>query len=920
MSWVLGIDLGTTHSAMASVDPSLGPSAPVVDFPVPQLTRPGEVSPRPLLPSCVYLPGPELPVSALQLPWGGPEVPVTGELARWQGAKVPGRLVASAKSWLCHPGVDRSAPILPWAAPPEVEKISPVEASARLLTHLVRAWNHAHPEALIADQEVVLTVPASFDEAARALTVTAARQAGLVRFHLLEEPQAAFYDYTARHRQDLGKALEQVALVLVVDVGGGTTDFTLVHAGVSPEGPMLRRLAVGEHLLLGGDNMDAAIAHLAERKLTGEGKRLSAASWTQLVQAARGAKEALLGERPPEKVGVSVAREGTRLIGGTLSAEITRAEVEAVVVEGFFPNVAVTDLPRRAGRMGVQELGLPYAQDPAITRHLVAFLRQHAAAGFAALGAAPQSADALPRPDGILLNGGVFNSPALAERLTATISALWPGQPRIPLLRHGSLDLAVARGAAYSGLVRRGHGLKIGGGAARAYYVGLGSAGAGQAVCLIPRGFEEGLTAPLGERRFTLTLGRPVEFQLYATTADRIDKPGDVIDIVEELRALPPIHTVLAGREGRGGNVPVRLEATLTEIGTLELWCVADDGERWRLEFELRGAREMGELTVTESLSPRFGEASENIERVYGHKPLPVGPKDVKQLFRTVEKVLGPREGWRLPVLRELWGALFAGAAKRRRSNDHERVFFQLTGYCLRPGFGYPLDRWRCEQTFSLFAPLVQFSPDKAVWIEFWVMWRRIAGGLSEKAHQELWSYLQPHLMRRVPPAPPKLPKLKGVIPEGLDEMVRTAASLEHLEPAQKAELGGWIAERLRSGDALGGVWAWSLGRLGARAPLFGSGHRTVPAELAEAWLTLLLELGLSQVDGAPFAAVQLSRLTGDRARDLDEALRARTLQALEGARAPESWLRMLREVVALEAADEARALGDTLPAGLQLS
>lgn len=386
MSLILGIDLGTTHSAMASVDPSLGPQAPVVDFPVPQLTRPGELAQRPLLPSCVYLPGSELPADALGLPWGTSAEAVVGELARWQGAKVPGRLVASAKSWLCHPGVDRAAPILPWAAAADVRKISPVEASARLLGHLVQAWDHAHPDAKVAEQEVVLTVPASFDEAARALTVTAARKAGLVRFHLLEEPQAAFYDFTSRHRAELERTLKGVALVLVVDVGGGTTDFTLVHAGVSPEGPILKRLAVGEHLLLGGDNMDAAIAHVAERKLTGEGQRLPAASWTQLVQASRGAKEALLGVEPPAKVGVSVAGEGSRLLGGTRSTELSREEVEQVVMEGFFPPVTAKDLPRRAGRMGVQELGLPYAQDPAITRHLVAFLRQHAQAGFTALG------------------------------------------------------------------------------------------------------------------------------------------------------------------------------------------------------------------------------------------------------------------------------------------------------------------------------------------------------------------------------------------------------------------------------------------------------------------------------------------------------------------------------------------------------
>jgi len=923
---IVGIDLGTTHCAVASVDPAKGPTAPVEDFPVPQLVRQGEVSPRPLLPSCVYVPaGHELAAGSLRLPWGESGSQVVGELARWQGARVPGRVVTSAKSWLCHPGVDRSAPILPWGAPADVAKLSPVEASALLLQHMAQAWNHAHPEAPLAQQEVVITVPASFDEAARALTVSAARKAGLEKFTLLEEPQAAFYDYTARHRKDLGPSLEGVRLVLVVDVGGGTTDFTLVHAGVSPEGPMLRRLAVGEHLMLGGDNMDAALAKRVEEKLFPDGnRRLSATQWTQAIQAARTAKEALLGNNPPERYGVSLVSEGSRLLGGSLSTELTREEAEGLVMDGFFPRSGAQERPRRVSRMALQELGLPYAQDAAITRHLAAFLAQHAAAGFAALGETATAEGALPRPDAILLNGGVFNSPQLAERLVEAVSAWWPGTPRIRLLKHESLELAVARGAAYYGLVRRGHGLKIGGGAARAYYVALqrpADSTEQPVLCLIPRGFEEGNQVDIGERSFTLTLGRPVQFTLYSTTSDRIDKPGDVVPLSEELKPLPPIHTVLKGAAGKTADVPVHLQAGLTEIGTLELFAVSNVAdERWRLEFELRGTGGERELTVTESMPARFAEAKENAERVYGNKPLPIGPKDVKQLSRTLEKVLGPRETWRVPVLRELWSSLFAGASKRRRTADHERVFYSLTGYTLRPGFGYPLDHWRAEQTFTLFEPLVQHHTEKSVWIEFWVMWRRIAGGLSEAQQRKLYDYLKPHLARKVPlDAPQPQGKLKGIQPEGLDEMVRTAASLEHLEPGDKAELGGWVAARLKAENKSGGPWAWALGRLGARVPLYGSSHKVVDVEVAEAWLSLLLELDLKRIDGAPFAAAQLARLTGDRMRDISPELRAKTAQALRTANAADTWVRMVTEVVALEAADEARALGDTLPAGLRL-
>ena len=922
---IVGIDLGTTHCAVASVDPSKGAGAPVEDFPIPQLVRQGEVAPRALLPSTVYVPaGHELAAESLKLPWGDDGGPwVVGELARWQGARVPGRLVASAKSWLCHPGVDRSAPILPWGSPPDVQKVSPVDASALLLTHMARAWDFAHPDAPLSRQEVVITVPASFDEAARALTVSAARKAGLEKFTLLEEPQAAFYDYTARHRSDLEETLSNVRLVLVVDVGGGTTDFTLVHAGISPEGPMLRRLAVGEHLMLGGDNMDAALARRVEEKLFSDGRRLSATQWTQAIQAARTAKEALLGNTPPEKYGVSLVGGGSRLLGGTLSTELLRDEAHALVLDGFFPVTDATERPRRAARMALQELGLPYVQDPAVTRHLAAFLAQHAAAGFAALGETAPSEGALPRPDAILLNGGVFNSPQISERLVEALSAWWPGAPRIPLLRHESLELAVARGAAYYGLVRRGHGLRIGGGAARAYYVGLqrpADSAEQPALCLIPRGFEEGQKVDLGERPFTLTLGRPVQFQVFSTTSDRIDKPGDLVPLAEDLKPLPPIHTLLKGASGKVAEAPVHLQAALTEIGTLELYCVSNVAdERWRLEFELRGTGGSHELTVTESMPARFVEAKDNIERVYGNKPLPIGPKDVKQLGRTLEKALGPRDSWRVPVLREMWSTLYAGASKRRRTADHERVFYSLTGFSLRPGFGYPLDGWRAEQTFSLFDALVQHHTDKAVWTEFWVMWRRMAGGLTEAQQQKLYGYLQPHLARKVPPEAPPSGKLKGIQPEGLEEMVRTAASLEHLSPGDKSEVGRWIAARLKAEAKSGGPWAWALGRLGARVPLYGSSHKVVDVETAEAWLTLLLDMDLKKIDGAPFAAAQLARLTGDRTRDIDPALRERTARALVAAKASDTWVRMVQEVVALEAADEARALGDTLPAGLRL-
>ena len=904
--YVIGIDLGTSNCAVAFTEPSAGASARVQDFPVPQLVRPGEVSARPLFPSAIYLPFEgEFPAGSLGLPWTPLAPEVSGELARWQGGRVPGRVVTSAKSWLIHSGVDRQAAILPWGAAADVPRLSPVAAQATLLKHLADSWNHAHPEAPIAQQDVVLTIPASFDEAARALTLQAARDAGfeLGKLSLLEEPQAAFYDFTSRHRDSLARALSGVSLVLVVDVGGGTTDFSLVQVAMLPEGPALQRLAVGDHLLLGGDNMDAALARLLESKLFPDGRRLNGAQWSQAVQVARTAKEALLSTGAPTTFKVSIAAGGSKLIGGTLSGELTREEVVEVVARGFFPAVTAESIPTVVKRGAVVELGLPFAQDAAITRHVVAFLKAH-------------SQGALRRPDAILLNGGVFNSPVLTQAFLDSISALWPDSPKIPTLPHDSLDLAVARGAAYSGLARRALGKKIGGGAPRAFYALVSAEGLKKGVCLIPRGLEEGETVDLTARTFTLTLGRPVQFQLFSTTADRLDKPGDVIELEgDAFKALPPIHTVLSG--ARGSTVQVHLVATLTEVGTLALSCVAGE-QRWRLEFELRGAAKTGELTVTESMPARFSDATLEIDRVFGTKPLPVEPKDVKNLFRTLERVLGPREGWSVPVLRELWTPLWAGVGKRRRSSDHEKVMFQLLGYSLRPGVGYPLDPWRVEQTFTLFKDLLTHHGEQPLWMEFWILWRRIAGGLSEAAQLQIWKYLEPHLLRRVPvglPAPKE--KLKGVQPQGLEEMVRCAASLELLPTVNKVELGSWVVSRLKSPDTAGGPWAWALGRLGARMPVHGASHRVVPTEVAAAWAEVLIALNPKQHDGALFALSQLARRTGDRSRDLDEDLRSRVLTAL--ASSPESWRLLVAEVVQLSLADEARALGDTLPVGLTI-
>jgi molecular chaperone DnaK (HSP70) len=926
--FLVGIDLGTVNTALAYVDLAAegDPADALRVLPIPQLVAPGEVGERNLLPSSAYLPGEhELPPAARRLPWGEPAV-VVGELARVQGARVPGRLVASAKSWLSHPRVDRTAEILPWGAPEGIPRLSPVAASALYLAHLRDAWGARFPEHPLPAQEVVLTVPASFDEVARELTLRAAREAGLERVTLLEEPQAAFYDFVSRNRSRLAAALGDSRLLLVCDVGGGTTDFTLIHAALDEAGektPTLSRLAVGEHMLLGGDNVDITLARGVETRL---GARLDAVQWSLLVQACRVAKEQLLARsrtanEPVPRTTVVVPGRGSRLVGGALSAELSREEVEAVLLDGFFPRCGDRDRPQRQGRTGLLELGLPYEADPAVTRHALAFLRDHAAEVAAASGRQA----ALPRPDALLLNGGVFTPPAVRQRLREVVSSWFPRAPPVDLLDTDRLDVAVARGAAHFALVRRGLGLRIGGGTPRAYFVGIDAPGeAPQALCLVPRHQEEG-TAVEVERTFALLLDRPVRFPLYATTRARFERPGDLVPVDEgSFQTLPPIETVLrsppAGpaTPASSREVAVRLRAALTEIGTLEVFCVAQDRDaRWKLEFGLRGGEPGCDSGRTEvaSMPRRFAEARGLVELCYGKKPAPVDKRDVKGLGRALEKALGPREAWNVPVLRELWAALHAGTARRRRSADHERLWLSLAGYALRPGFGAPLDSWRAAETFAVFGDGLQFQAEPRNWQAWWVLWRRIAGGLDESPQNRILDLVLPH----IPSPEPRRVKqrIAGAKPEAIDEMIRLAASLERVAPARKRMVGDAVLERVaREGPAAHLLWA--LGRLGARVPFHGSGHTCVDPGVAEVWLERLASLPAKPAD-LVFPLAQLARSSGDRARDVGPEARDLALRALAEAGAPDSVVRSVREPVALGEADEQRIFGESLPAGLKL-
>ncbi|MFS2003768.1 Hsp70 family protein [Duganella sp. CT11-25] len=947
--YVVSIDLGTTNTVMAYAEAG---SAEIQLFDIEQLTAPGEIGAAALLPSLRYHPAQgELADGDLQLPWRQGDVAglsqvVVGRLARKLGAQVPGRVVASAKSWLSHPQVDRMAPILPWGAEADVSKVSPVAASASYLAHLRGAWNARFPAHPLEQQQIVLTIPASFDEGARALTLEAARMAGLPGLRLLEEPQAAFYDWLFRQRATLVADLAETRLVLVCDVGGGTTDFSLIKVEMIDGQPRISRIGVGNHLILGGDNMDLALAHLVESRMAatagGAAERLSSSRLSQLAERCRAAKEQLLAADAPERTTVTLLGSGSRLIGGSRSTDLTRDEVSALVVDGFFP-LNETREPAKRGRGAIVEFGLPYASDAAITRHLASFLQQHASAAREALGL-PADHAGIPVPDTLLLNGGVFRADALARRLE-TVLAQWRGQA-LRVLHNDNPDVAVARGGAAYALGQSGLAPVIGGGSARSYFLLLDDEARAdkprRAVCILPRGSLENREILLADRSFALRLGRPVRFHLASSISDvAAPQAGELIDLQPgDYVQLPPIATVLrdSGAAGARKEIPVQLAASLSEVGTLEVHCVSsEDAQRWLLEFQLRGDAAPPDNDDA-AMPAGLAAAIEKIDRIFGSRAQQVELKEVKQLRAQLEHLLGSRESWHTPLLRRLFDALMERAKGRRRSSEHERAWFNLSGYCLRPGFGHTLDEWRIEQLWAMYETGVQHHKDGQVCAEWWTLWRRVAGGLNVEAQLRVLD----DFAFNVQADAQERGRRPVTLVNGSDEdMLRLGASLERIPGNYKAEIGAWMlsqlevankaagkaaANKTRTGatdaaraEAAQGRFLWGLSRVGARQPFHGSAHDVVETAVVEQWLDAILALDWKKVEPAGFAASHLARMTGDRSRDINETLRAEVLRRLSAVGAPANWSEMVREVVQLDQADEKRMLGDALPPGLKL-
>ena len=604
----IGIDLGTTHCVLSYLDLQMADEAAKADaikqdvLFIPQLTAPGSIDERLQLPSFIYqFHESEVASGDLALPWNGAPNQLVGELARKMGSKTPIRLISSAKSWLCHGGVDRRSAFLPLESPEEVGKISPFAATVAYLEHLKSSWNYSNSDNLIENQQVIITVPASFDPAARELTAEAARAVGFQHLTLLEEPQAAVYSWIHQAGKTWREQVMLGDIILVVDIGGGTTDLSLIAVTEDEGNLTLNRIAVGDHILLGGDNMDLALAYRIKARLAEQGKKLQAWQVMALTHGCRDAKETLLADPSVDSVPLVVPSRGSRLMGGTLRAELTRQDVEQTLVEGFFPQVSVDEHPVHNPRAALTKLGLPYAQDAAVTRHLAAFLSKQVDAledieGFEG------SSGSFIKPTAILFNGGVLKAPVLAKKVLNIIND-WltiDGAEAARLLEGADLDLSVAKGAAYYGYVRQGKGVRIRGGIANAYYIGVESSMPAvpgmeppmQALCVAPFGMEEGTDVMIDNQEFGLKVGEPVRFRFYGSATRREDQPGEMMEDWDdgELEELPEIQATLP-IEGRtkGEIVPVHLAAAVTEVGTLRLEAVPVNGdERWNVELDVR--------------------------------------------------------------------------------------------------------------------------------------------------------------------------------------------------------------------------------------------------------------------------------------------------------------------------------------------
>ena len=968
--WIVGIDLGTTNCSVACID-SAAPLASVEPFLIEQLIDWNMIERRRSLPSFHYVPSAE-ESNGCSSKWMCKAVRsnyVVGTVARDLGSLSPSRLTTSAKSWLCHRTADRTAAILPWHGDPEIDLISPVVASSRYLEHIRCAWNSVNKGFPLENCDVILTLPASFDEVARELTLQAATLAGLQNVTLIEEPQAAFYAWleTAQTANTKTPSICSEGLpidskpnvppldawqetikpgqtVVVCDIGGGTTDFTLIRVKAdttlaeSLQKFGLHRVAVGQHLILGGDNLDVAITKVIEPMLTGSAKEpLPIRQWELLRHQCRLVKERLLQDDAPETDSVSILGSGSRLIGNTRSVKVSKATVVETVLEGYFPKVLLSDRPART-YFGLVEFGLHYENEPAITKHLASFLWDHRWDGRSDLEKAELSQLSAARPDWILFNGGVLESSLIRQRLVDQINDWFPDHAPIGILPADRLDVAVAIGAAYFGLAKRGLAVRINANLARSYYLQISDSPA-RAVCVMPADSTPLNTFRLANCQLTLSLGQPVQLPIFVSSTNLIHHIGDVVD-VDPLNMTPmaPLATVLASAKGRKHHeLPVIIESSLSEIGTLELALIevpvtespaepssaSDPPGRWRLAFDLRGLSDTSRQIDSNHLGNNNLVRQATLDQTTIHEVTSMVKEafasNTNELSKTLitrisQRLDQPRETWSLSVLRAIWQSCIECEQHRTRSIAMESRWLNTIGYCLRPGYGFVSDDWRVATTWRTVRGKLRYPGNAS---ESLILWRRIAGGFTQGQQRAIYQEMQGKIRGVLSGETSKIRSIPDV-----DEFLRMAGSLELVHNLERASIGSLAIESLnkqRLEPFLEGI-LWMIGRMGSRAPVYAPVNTILPTEMAERWLSQLLTKDNLPIRAQQRTILSLARKTGDRYRDISPVQQSRVCKWLQDTNAPASYVSLVEFAGQLSSVEQEILAGDSLPLGVRLS
>lgn len=913
--YIIGIDLGTTNSAVSYVDLSdESISKPQIQiFRIPQVTAPGEISRLSVLPSFLFITGEyDIDIESTSLPWDNRPSKISGAYARDYGKKVPSRLVFSAKSWLCHSKVDRKSSILPWGSDKSVKKVSPVAASSVYLNHIRMAWNTRmgdDEDAWMENQMVILTVPASFDEVARDLTVEAARMAGISNVVLLEEPLAAFYSWLGRHETEWQRHVSSGNLILVCDVGGGTTDFTLIALQEIDGNQRFERIAVGDHLILGGDNIDLTLARTIAEKMQGStGQQLSLDRWQSLCHQCREAKEAILSDAAESKT-ITLIGEGRSLIAGTLSSNLDKNEIEKTVLDGFFPIIEDSDLKTmgdKKQRKGITEFGLPYEKEPAITKHLCQFLSNHQSdiQNFI-------QTENVYQPDVILFNGGSLKPAWIQNRIGESIKS-WSKSEQTPsILKNPEPFLAVAVGAAYYGLVKMGHGVRVGSGSARSYYLGIDTNEGKQAMCIVERGQEEGSENNFDNKTFEVLANQPVRFDLFSSSYRSGDNIGEIFNVDDSFSLLPPLQTVIQyGKSSIQKHIPIIIETQYSELGALSIWCRAKQSEhRWQLRFELREKIKQKEILAIDTLEESQIEYVRDAVRKVFSPNVEESPEKLMQ--RISEITDRQKEDWPLGMLRELVDLMVSLKKQRGLSPQHESRWLNLTGYAIRPGFGDPLDEHRVAQLWKLYKSGPQNPRNPQVLSEWWIFWRRISGGLTAGQQRQFMQDLNPLFKS-------KKNASRRILPQERIELWMTIANLERLSSEDKMEWVNRLLKEMTPKKVKQQHW-WALSRLCARELLYGPVDRVNDKQNLQQWIQWIMKQEWRNMKPIFSALSQMARKTGDRKRDFDDNFQQSIIDWMQSHGAENNQIKYLSRVIAVSQIEEKTIFGESLPSGIIL-